>query len=125
MVDDSHADPHALILINRSGNRTRRQHLPLAQSDCISQLDDCEKLGNDSVLHVATGDASLVIIQAATGNDCGTLFAGAVSSFYQHDETPIKRLTDSEWTKLLQGISKPGVSMWMAKYIKGCGEYIG
>ncbi len=72
----------------------------------------------DMVLHAATGDASFVIIQAATANDCGTLYAGAVSSFYQHDEQPIKRLADSEWNTLLQGAEKPGVPVWFGKYSK-------
>jgi hypothetical protein len=73
---------------------------------------------SNMVVHAATGDASLVIIQAATGNDCGTLYAGAVSSFYQHDETPIKRLADSEWTTILKGSNKPGVPTWFGKYVK-------
>ena len=73
---------------------------------------------SNMVLHAATGDASFVIIQAATGNDCGTLYAGVVSSFYQHDETPIKRLTDSEWTTVLRGGTLPGVPAWFGKYIK-------
>lgn len=73
---------------------------------------------SNMVLHAATGDASFVIIQAATGNDCGTLYAGVVSSFYQRDETPIKRLTDSEWTTVLRGGTKPGVPAWFGKYVK-------
>jgi hypothetical protein len=73
---------------------------------------------SNMVLHAATGNASFVIIQAATGNDCGTLYAGAVSSFYQHDETPIKRLADSEWTTILRGTTKPDVPAWFGKYMK-------
>ncbi|MBN1759178.1 MAG: DUF3160 domain-containing protein, partial [Chitinispirillaceae bacterium] len=73
---------------------------------------------SDMVLHAATGDASFVIIQAATGNDCGTLYVGAVSSFYQHDETPINRLADSEWRTMLAGTEKPGVPAWFGKYVR-------
>ena len=73
---------------------------------------------SNMVLHAATGDTSFVIIQAATGNECGTLYVGAVSSLYQHDETPIKRLADSEWKTMLQGSEKPGVPAWFGKYVK-------
>ncbi len=73
---------------------------------------------SDMVLHAATGDASLAVIQAATSAACGTLFIGAVSSFYQRDETPIKRLADSDWKALLYNTKKPDVPAWFGKYIK-------
>jgi hypothetical protein len=73
---------------------------------------------SNMVLHAATGDASLAVIQAATSATCGTLFVGAVSSFFQHDETPIKRLADSDWKTLLYGTNKPDVPAWFGKYIK-------
>lgn len=73
---------------------------------------------DNMVLHAATGNASFAIIQAATDNDCGTLYVGAVSSFYQHDEKPINRLADSEWKTMLQETQKPGVPSWFGKYIK-------
>ena len=73
---------------------------------------------SDMVLHAATGDASFVVIQAATGNDCGTLYVGAISSFYQHDETPINRLTDSNWQTTLAKDEQPGVPVWFEKYLR-------
>ena len=72
---------------------------------------------SDMVLHAATGNASYMIIQAATKDDCGTLFVGAVSSFYQHDEQPIKRLTDSDWNSVISGNDKPAVPEWFSSYI--------
>ncbi len=73
---------------------------------------------SNMVLHAATGDASFVIVQCATDNDCGTLYVGAVSSFYQHDESPINRLADSDWRTMLQGTQKPGVPGWFGKYVR-------
>lgn len=74
---------------------------------------------DNMVLHAASGNPSKIIIQAATGNSCGTLYVGVVSSFYQHDETPIARLTDSNWKTVLNGgTEKPNVPEWFAKYQK-------
>ena len=84
----------------------------------VHTIPPSEVKPDNMVLHAATGDASIVIIQAATGTSCGTLFAGAVSSFYQHDEAPIKRLTDSEWTNMVQGSDMPDVPAWFGKYVK-------
>ncbi|MBN1576763.1 MAG: DUF3160 domain-containing protein [Chitinispirillaceae bacterium] len=84
----------------------------------VHTIPPSEIAPQNMVLHAATGDASFVIIQAATGDGCGTLFVGAVSSFYQHDESPIKRLADSEWTTMLQATAKPGVPAWFGKYIR-------
>jgi len=71
---------------------------------------------DDMVLHAATGDASIAIIQAATQKDCATLYVGAVSSFYQHDEEPIKRLADSDWKTLLEAETQPKAPAWFEKY---------
>ncbi|NLG18426.1 MAG: DUF3160 domain-containing protein [Fibrobacter sp.] len=70
------------------------------------------------VLHAATGDASFIIIQAATANNCGTIYAGAVSSFYQHDEQPVLRLSDTEWITMLRKNDRDGIPEWFGKYIK-------
>jgi hypothetical protein len=59
-----------------------------------------------------------IIIQASKNDSCGTLYCGAVSSFYQHDESPMKRLADSEWKILLRGANRPGVPEWFGKYLK-------
>lgn len=72
---------------------------------------------SNMVLHAATGDASFMIIQASTDDDCGTLFVGAVSSFYQHDEQPMKRLTDSEWTTVIRA-DKSAVPDWFNGYVR-------
>jgi hypothetical protein len=84
----------------------------------VHTIPPSEIVPSDMVLHAATGDALFVIIQAATGADCGTLYAGAISSFYQRDESPIKRLTDSDWKTMLSGSQKPAVPAWFGKYIK-------
>ena len=74
---------------------------------------------SNMVLHAATGGASYAIIQAATGNSCGTLFVGAVSSFHQHDESPVKRLTDSEWNSLLSSSpTEEHAPTWFMEYMK-------
>jgi hypothetical protein len=74
---------------------------------------------SDMVLHAATGDASFIVLQASSaGGDCGTLYAGAVSSFYQRDESPVKRLADSDWKTMLSATQKPGAPAWFGKYIK-------
>jgi hypothetical protein len=92
-----------------------------ASKPCIADvhtIPPSEIAPSDMVLHAATGDASFVILQAAKSNDCGTLYVGAISSFYQHDETPIKRLADSDWKTMLSATQKPAVPAWFGKYIK-------
>lgn len=68
---------------------------------------------DNMVLHAATGNAALMIVQINTADSCGTLYAGAVSTFYQHDVSPIARWTDSQWQAALPTASLPS---WFRQY---------
>jgi hypothetical protein len=69
------------------------------------------------VLHAATGAAQTMLIVCSTGDTCGTLFAGPVSSFYQYNVTPIARKTDAEWVTILMNES-PVQPAWIEQFKK-------
>ena len=49
------------------------------------------------MLHVGTGDVNMGLVIAPSQNGEATVYAGAMSSYYEHVTTNFKRMTDKEW----------------------------
>ena len=73
-------------------------------------------LPGPNVLHVATSDVNLMVF---TSDTCGTpeAFVGPVFRYHEVDVKAIKRLSDSDWEKMLKDGSAPGQPKWTSSFL--------
>jgi len=76
--------------------------------------DDRDRGG---VLHQAVGKIDLMVISVKSGNDI-TAYIGPVYSYFEFSTDGVKRIADSEWTKMVEGTQVVLRPTWTAEYLK-------